>query len=299
MEPKITQLQQGELWQALVTKSQAALQEKALQPIITKQSVIPDGGIDFLVRIAASLRRKEQQKQQARREESTPFNPFLPPEPALTLGRILSNHIAVLNKFNVVDHHLLIVTDEFEHQETLLTEEDFTALCWCLREYDAVGFYNGGREAGASQMHKHLQLVPKGEVANGQQLPLEKVLPKANQQGILRLGVFPFAHAFSWLEWPSSIEQAGKLVTEVYRQLLTEVGIQPLVNLEGDRQSAPYNLIVTRDWMLLIPRSAECSNQISINALGYLGSLFIPQPDLLDIIRTAGPIALLAEVSQH
>ena len=66
----------------------------------------------------------------------------------------------LLNKYNVVPHHLLIITRHFESQESALTQADFQALWTCLAEYDSLGFYNSGESAGASQPHKHLQTVP-------------------------------------------------------------------------------------------------------------------------------------------
>ena len=299
MNRRLSQLKTGELWKVLVTQTETAISEGALQPIVNDRIVIPDGGIDFVVRVAANLHLKTKQKHRFKQRQSVASNPFLPPEPALTLGKILRNHIAVLNKFNVVNHHLLIVTDRFVQQEMLLTEEDFEALYWCLCEYDAVGFYNGGTEAGASQRHKHLQLVPYNEVGNDQRLPLEVILPTSQHK---KINQFPFVHAFSRLEWSPSIENPRLLAQKasaVYHQLLEAAGIQSIVTKDGERQSEPYNLIVTRNWMLLIPRSREFSSGISINALGYIGSLFIPQPHLLDGIRAIGPIALLTEVSHR
>ena len=41
------------------------------------------------------------------------------------------------------------------------------------------------------------------------------------------------------------------------------------------RQSAPYNLLATRRWMLLVPRSRDCFDSVPVNALGFAGSLFV------------------------
>ena len=41
---------------------------------------------------------------------------------------VSDTHLCLLNKFNVIEHHLLIVTRKFEHQETLLTVRDFQAV---------------------------------------------------------------------------------------------------------------------------------------------------------------------------
>jgi ATP adenylyltransferase len=81
-----------------------------------------------------------------------------------------------LNKFNIIDHHLLIVTRTFKEQETWLTLQDFEAMWACLNEIDGLVFYNGGKTAGASQRHKHLQLVPLPLVEEGLKIPIEPAI---------------------------------------------------------------------------------------------------------------------------
>ena len=44
----------------------------------------------------------------------TSGNPFLPYDPALLVAPISPTHVALLNRFNVVDDHFLIVTRSFE-----------------------------------------------------------------------------------------------------------------------------------------------------------------------------------------
>lgn len=65
-----------------------------------------------------------------------PANPFLPYDEALWVGHLSDTHTLLLNKFNVVQHHLLVVTRQFESQLDWLTEADFEATCTVLQ----VGF---------------------------------------------------------------------------------------------------------------------------------------------------------------
>jgi ATP adenylyltransferase len=62
-------------------------------------------------------------------------------------------------------------------------------------------------------------------------------------------------------------------------------------------QSAPYNLLVTRDWLLLVPRCREEFAGISINALGFAGSLFVKDREQLATLRSRGPMAVLRAVT--
>jgi sulfate adenylyltransferase (ADP) / ATP adenylyltransferase len=293
-------LQPGTLLPGLRTCTQSALASGALQPILTDEEVIEDGGVRFLVRVVSTLRRKEAER---RRQASVglnpvkPANPFLPPERALTVADISRTHLAVLNKFHVLERHLLIVTRAFEHQETLLTLDDFRALFVCMAEYPALAFYNGGAPAGASQPHKHLQLVPLFPVAGGLGVPMESLLYGAGS----RCPYLPFAHTFGRLsvspaEDPLSAASEG---FDLYRHLLLLLGISAVQRAGELRQSAPYNLLLARDWMLAVPRVQECYRTVSVNALGFAGSLFVKDAEQLETIRVAGPMNLLKTVAGH
>jgi ATP adenylyltransferase len=73
--------------------------------------------------------------------------------------------------------------------------------------------------------------------------------------------------------------------------------VGPIAAADGPRQSAPYNLLVTRDWLLVVPRSREHAGGVSINALGYAGSLFVRDGAELARLREMGPMRALAAVS--
>jgi ATP adenylyltransferase len=292
----------GSLPEALRRRTRAALAAGALQSIETEQRLVQDGGILFLVSAVSSLRRKAERAPSpspgAAQRRGKP-NPFLPPEPELTLGAIGPAHTAVLNKFNVLPDHLLIVTRRFEHQETLLTRSDFAALGRCLAEIDGLGFYNGGVRAGASQTHKHLQLVGLPLSPKLPAVPLEPLLPTGTATGLIaRLPTLPFEHAFCRIgadAWQTADAAVG--IRDLYLEMLRRCGITPLTGGVSPHQSGPYNLLLRRTWMLLVPRTRERFGPISVNALGFAGSLFVRNGEELDLITEAGPMQVLTGVS--
>ena len=291
------QLEPGSLWEALVTRTREAIAGGALQPIGTRQETVEDGGIRFLVRVAENLRRKAEDKARQQSGTGKAFNPFLPPEPELTVAGVSDRHLAVLNKFNVVEHHLLLVTREFEEQESLLTVDDLAALWTCMGEYAALGFYNGGKVAGASQRHKHLQMVPLPIAAGGPPTPLDPLIDAAAPgPGITTLDALPFPHRFRWLDPAADPWQTAAALYDDYLAMLDALGIPP-VTIDGEpRQSAPYNLLLTRRWMLLVPRTREHCGSVSVNAMGFAGSLFVRDAAELEWVRETGPMTLLKEV---
>jgi ATP adenylyltransferase len=294
-------LQPGTLWPAILRQTEHALHRGALRPIETVQTVLEEGGIGFLVRQVSSLARKEQARQTPKAEAGTrsAVNPFLPYDPDLFVADLSDTHVALLNKYNVIDHHLLIVTRCFEPQEALLGLADFAALGTAMSEFDGLGFYNGGAESGASQRHKHLQIVPLPLGELGPSLPIESVLGAGcTAESIGTVPGLPFLHAFARLEQaPAASRHAAHAAFDCYHALLEAAGLRA-VEVNGElHQSAPYNLLVTRRWMLLVPRHSECVEGISVNALGFAGSLFVRDEAQLEVVKRLGPMSLLQRVA--
>jgi sulfate adenylyltransferase (ADP) / ATP adenylyltransferase len=278
----------GTLADRLAATGEKALALGALQPIATRQAAVEDGGVRFLVRVVDSLMRKEVQRMRVPSARSQgPADPFLPPDPVLTVGILSDTHVAVLNKFNVLLGHLLLVTRRFEPQESLLAPADLDALLRCLREIDGLGFFNGGTRAGASQAHKHLQLVRLPLAEDGPGLPMEKLLVPDKGNPVVRP---PFSHAFARID---TLTTDAASLHRVYLDLIGRVGIRAEARNGTLYQSDPYNVLVTRRWMLAVPRPAEGVGSVSVNALGFAGSLFVKAQSQLDAIIDLGPMRVL------
>jgi ATP adenylyltransferase len=294
-------LRPGTLWPAIQKQTAHALRCGALQPIASDEWTLDDAGIRFIVRQVSSLARKEEAKPapDARATGSAPSNPFLPHDPNLFVTDISDTHLALLNKFNVIDHHVLIVTRKFIQQETPLDAADFAAWLACLAEFDGLGFYNSGPEAGASQPHKHLQIVPLPLGASGGRLPIEPLFAAAQLRGAIgTLPGLPFRHAFATFDPASgSVEEAARLAADRYRALFEAAGLQA-IDANGQAQcSAPYNLLITPRWMLLVPRSTERVETVAVNALGFAGSLFVRDAAQMQTVERLGPMNVLRQVA--
>jgi len=290
MAEPTTPIPAGTLWSRILEQTRLAEREGVLESIATVERTIDDQGVPFLVRSVSSLARKDRA-----RRGPVPANPFLPPEPALTLGAVAPGHVAVLNKFNVIAHHLLLVTADFQHQEELLTPGDFQALWWGLGEFPSLGFYNGGEVAGASQPHKHLQLVPL-PIGEGPDLPIDvRLQTDRAPEGEACERDLPFRHAFLRLPALAGDERAAEICHRGYRELLERVGLNPRTDL-STRQRSPYNLLMTRRFLFLVPRSREHFEGISVNALGFAGSLFVRDREQLDRVVERGPLHVLRSV---
>ena len=292
-------LQPGTLWQSVMERTEYAYSCGALLSIPTEYEFVEDGGVKFLVRILSNLVRKDAAKQKQVQQSASSgkdFNPFLPYDRDLFVADISETHVCILNKFNVVDYHLLIITRAFEEQESLLTLEDFAAMWACLAEGEGLVFYNGGQVAGASQRHKHLQIVPLPLTTTGAAIPIEPLFATAQIPGELAtVPRLPFRHAFAPLDpsWAQSPQTAAKTTLELYHTLLTAVGISAV---EGNKQSSGYNFLATREWMLIVPRSQEEFQGISVNSLGFAGALLVRNQQQMQILKDYGPMNILKSV---
>jgi ATP adenylyltransferase len=240
-----------------------ALASGKLEPTATELHEIEDRGVRFSVRVLAGFDAKQRSR---REQDETGIDPFLPPyEDDLFVAEASPTHVVLLNRFPVLDEHLLVVTKAFEPQQSALVEADFEALRLCMERLGGLGFYNAGAVAGASQAHKHLQWVPLPESG----LPTRALL--ASEE----LG---FACGRRGIGSPSSLVSA-------YRDLLAELRLRP---------EDPYNLLLTGDAMAVIPRSRHAFEGFGLNALGYAGSLLVRSRAELERLRAVGPARVLA-----
>ncbi|MFP4134289.1 MAG: ATP adenylyltransferase family protein [Halothece sp.] len=285
----------NQFWRTVQITTKSATESRALQPIPTEYEIIEDQGIPFLVRILKTLIKKEAEKEkQAQHKEKTgeDFDPFLPYEKDLFVSEISDTHICLLNKYNVVENHLLIVTREFEAQENLINHADFTALCACLQKVNGLGFYNSGKDAGASVKHKHLQLVPYSLAPNLEQIPITPALKMAEFSGeIGEIPLFDFRHSFTWLNlnWEASPETIAQEILSYYQTLLQAVNGEDHTN---------YNFLMTREWMLIVPRKQEKFHSIGINSLGFAGAILVKNQAELQLVKQTSPLAVLASVGK-
>ncbi|NJL00116.1 MAG: phosphorylase [Spirulinaceae cyanobacterium SM2_1_0] len=285
MNPACQPFEPGSLRSRLQATTASALASGALQPIPTASETLVQDEIEFRVRISANVERKVTVQHQ-RQKRSPDFNPFLPYEAALFVADFSPTHLCLLNKFNVVEHHALIVTRAFEPQTDWLNERDFAALWQGLCEFDSLGFYNAGAGAGASQRHKHLQLVPLPLAGAMTGLPISPAIARAEfTGGCGRLPAFDFPHALSRLDASLPPVMGAVAARAAYQQLLAHLGIHTT--------EQAHNVLATRDWLLIVPRSQPEVAGIGINSLGFAGSFFVRDRPQLALLQNLQPLNVL------
>ena len=207
-----------------------------------------------------------------------PYNLLVTHEFMLVVRDLTPTHRALLNKFSVLREHLLIVTKKHEDQRELLNARDFEALALCMADAEVLAFYNGGTEAGASQSHKHLQVVTL-PLSPRHSVPMDALLSEKSD-------ALPFRHAAARLA-PGQVARPEAML-ETYRELHGRAG------LEAPR---PYNLLVTHEFMLVVPRARDRFEGISINSLAFAGSFFVRDAKHAHVIAAAKPMSVLKSVA--
>lgn len=252
--------------------TQTALDSGALQSIDTRYEQITESGTPFLLRTLNTLQRKDEAASRLKKAGDTRHNPFKPYDEALYVRDLGEHHVCLLNKFNVVDKHLLVVTREHESQQDKINKKDFNALAMVMQEVDGLAFYNGGKIAGASQPHKHLQLIPM-PMEPFAELPFSAALDQLKPGHPNRSPALKFRHAGMQLPEGTfdDAERAAEVLLTIYNQLREELEIID----DGIQTTVPYNLLITRKWMLMVPRSEEAFEGISFNSLAFVGALLV------------------------
>lgn len=288
-------LETGTLWNRTVARTQHGLACGALQPIETVCEFIEQDGVRFLVRTPVDSGRQHYNNK-AQRTADVGFNPFLPYDKDLFVTDISATHLCLLNKFNVLDHHLLVVTRDFEEQEKALNWRDFHALSACMAEIDGLAFYNSGPIAGASQQHKHLQFAPLPLAPTGPPIPMEPVLHLDSVGAEISSSPdLPIVHSLVQFDpnlFTAPVTAADALF-DYYNDMLQAVNVQT----RADKPSSPYNLLVTQQWMLLAPRTHGAFDSIAINSLGFAGLLLAKDAQSMQKIKAYGPMSILRNIA--
>ncbi|GAQ09949.1 hypothetical protein ALT_7270 [Aspergillus lentulus] len=207
-------------------------------------------------------------------------------DPGLLIASINQTHLLVINKFSVLRPQLLLLTcDSYRRQHEALTVEDFAAIHSVLsssKERHLV-IYNCGPIAGASRNHKHVQILPR---------PAHLFPDDPNFDP----EVIPFQYGLRYLRdldfedpnYPSKL-------SEIYQELLAEAkkrtGNSPDANNGG---YFPHNVALVRDWIIVIPRRSNNFEDITANATGMMGSVWLKNEDEMDRWKQVGPTKALA-----
>ncbi len=289
--------ERGTLKNKVIKQSGIATKKGILVPAkIEQEYIVTQSGIPFSVRIAPNLARKDKARKaqdDKKLQMGREANPFLPYNKDLFVSDLSATHLCLINRFTLFEYPLLIVTREFEEQESVLTYEDFYSIGRCLVEMDGLAFYNGGLKAGATQPHKHFHFIPYPLGQSFTTVPIDKIIQAViGKDEIFSLEVLPYQHLISRLDWSKgdSPEATAKMLESKYKTLM-----QSMAKINFNRKYS-YNLIVTQNWMKIALRSAPSYVAISLNSLGFAGIFNVRSEFQVNQIKDLTPLTILQGV---
>lgn len=233
-------------------------------------------------------------------------------------------HFVVLNKFAIVPEHFILATKEFKPQTHVLDADDLHATLACIRAYEEdaaasvapsgssgdgalFAFFNCGEHSGASQPHRHIQLLPVAAMREG--------LPADSAWGVLasRLDddgtTAPFRTFAETIGLDTSREDLHAAYLRLYGQAVRAAATGDesvsVVEAAGTGEAAvSYNMAMTRDRLVLCPRLAdgasvkdpdtgEAVGQVSLNGTMLAGTALVKTEAEWDALRR-NPRALTA-----
>lgn len=256
-------------WKLAEQVAKRALADGSLMPITTEAETIVEQGVDYLGHVVTENAGKKLQGLMSKPEA----NPFLPYEKSMYVCEAGEHHVCLLNKYPVISPHLLICSKDFVPQESPLSWEDWHAWLGGFTQPDVFGFYNSGPLAGASQPHRHMQLVRS-------EIPLEKVIAG---------GKLPFHHCLYLVEAMTTDELYEAYLQGMHRLSLIEA---------GGAVCKPHNILLTERWMLILPRSANNIEGLFANGMNYSGRFLVKKPEQLVWLQQYGLMRFLCECSE-
>ncbi|RDX41812.1 HIT-like protein [Lentinus brumalis] len=284
-----------------------------------------ENGVEFQIRLCPALQNKPRlptpdftkDAPSAQAQEKQRHDPFAPPYvPALLLGEVRDasegrEYVILFNKYSVVPHHFMVVTKDFQSQTSPLLPADLVQVYLFLQAARAVGrkffaFYNCGDLSGASQPHKHVQLIPIDDDGP----PVEKLARAAKidqEDRPFSLGALPYANHVRRL--PSSLSNTSEpdtlepALADAFLSLL-DLAIQTVRHDPTYPAGTPsYNVFLTLEHIHIVPRRQEThtlagtGEKLSVNALGFAGMLLVKSERELEAVKEEGVTKILKDVA--
>ncbi|SPJ73103.1 related to 5',5'''-P-1,P-4-tetraphosphate phosphorylase 2 [Fusarium torulosum] len=269
-----------ELVKSTFTKARS---EGDLHYFPTQVTILNVDSIPFQLRFSPSLANKPKPPPKDLSKPQKPFDPFENPLPALKVTDLGPSHYLVLNKFAVVPEHFILATTEFKPQTHVLEEADLEATLACIEAYEDArrteaehghrdgslgggdglfAFFNCGDHSGASQPHRHIQLLPIARMKEG----FEIDTPWTVLADQLKTKVAPFATFAEEIKLGMTGADLHAIYLRLYRKACRAVASytkDPKHSEEAPAEGTTkvsYNLAMTKDTLVVCPRLAEGVN---------------------------------------
>ena len=266
-------------WKKALKQTSLSINENSLYPletiVVTRKFYDKD---DFIIR---KLDTSKFKKKICYGPKQNPFNPW---EKILEIDKVGNNHQLILNKYPVQKGHILLITNSWKPQNGWLDVNDWVAIQNVNKDTSGLWFFNSSPIAGASQPHRHIQLLRR---SNGQvSCPREKWfldLELSNDNNTKLKKSIVVSHF--------DFQESSSYIYNLYLELTKKIGLGDPIN--DERPKHPYNILITNSWIALIKRRFDHLHGFSVNGLGFAGYLLITEKSDTNYLKNYGPEKLL------
>jgi len=266
-------------WKKALEQTRLSIDDESLYPlktdIITSDLYKKD---DFIIR------KLDTSKFYKKKIYGPKQNPFYPWEKILEIDKIGDHHQLILNKYPVQKGHILLITNNWKPQNGWLDINDWRAIQQVNKDTSGLWFFNSSPNAGASQPHRHFQLLRRSrdEIS----CPREQLFLEMNSYQDInsKLKKNIIVSKFNFLENSASL-------FEFYLELCKKLGLGDPIS--DKKPIYPYNILITNKWIAIIKRKNDNLHGFSINGLGFAGYLLVTEKSNINYLKKFGPEKLL------
>ncbi|KAI9721199.1 MAG: hypothetical protein M1812_002360 [Candelaria pacifica] len=264
---------------------------------------LTDNGFDFQFRVCPQFLNKPQLPP----DDSTPdpTKSDISQPLSLHIADVAPAHSLKINAFPTLrPSYLLLTTSPLHHQNSPLSLDDITAARTTLaslsddrsaetregeskESHDYMMMYNSGRAAGCSRFHKHMQILPCAHVDSFSLFPDHPPGNVANVPYVYDLIRHPVSPSSSLSDNPNT----STYVFASYNSSLDR--FRALLGTLTKDQPVPHNVLMTREWTVVIPRTRGQSNGLSANAAGMMGLVWVRTEGEIEKWKQDGPWRVL------
>ena len=266
-------------WKKALEQTRISIDDKSLYPL--KTDIITN---DLYKKDDFIIRKIDTSKFNNKKLYGPKQNPFCPWEKILEIDKIGDNHQLILNKYPVQKGHILLITNNWKPQNGWLDIKDWEAIQQVNKDTSGLWFFNSSPIAGASQPHRHFQLLRRSR--NEISCPRENWFLEMNlDQNInSKLKKNIIVSKFNFLENSVSL-------FELYLELCKKLGLGDPIS--DKKPIYPYNVLITNKWIAVIKRKNDHIHGFSINGLGFAGYLLVTEKSDVNYLKKFGPEKLL------
>ena len=211
-------------------------------------------------------------------------NPFKPWELDLEIDSIGENHQLILNKYPVQKGHILLITNEWKPQNGWLEKQDWFAIKKVNMDTSGLWFFNSCKRAGASQPHRHIQLLRRDSK--------EEICPRNSWfMNLINKNNLDNKLSQNVIVKKIDLKTDSDHLYDTYLELSNKIGLgNPKTN---SRPKKSHNIILTNKWMAIIKRSKDNIHGFSVNSLGFAGYILVTNRSNKSYLEKYGPESLL------